>query len=290
MITKLFVLTVLGGSVGVGCGLAQASGGQSAAPARPSFEVASVKPGEPDAHRIQLMIASDSISTKNTPLKMLIQYAYSLKSDDQLSGLPSSLGSRGFDVEAKEGEDQAAAMKNLPEDEREKLVRLMLQSLLEDRFKLKVSRQTKVLPIYALVVAKGGIKMTPAAVKPVALETEPANGSAPKGGRMTMSGRGQVTGEEVPISTLADLLSRQPETGGRVVVDKTGLTGSYSMALKWTPESSAPSTGGADAPSSDSAAPSFFTAIQEQLGLKLESQKAPVELLVVEHVEEPSAN
>jgi uncharacterized protein (TIGR03435 family) len=293
MIKRLLLLLFLASSVGAGCGFAQSS---VAGEPLPAFEVASVKPGDPDARGSQLMMGLDRMSSKNMPLKMLILVAYGLKSDDQLLGLPDSLGSKGFDIEAKQAEAQAAEIKKLPADQRNTQVRLMLQSLLEERFKLKLSRQTKELPIYALVVAKSGVKMTPAVVSPVAPEPETADGPEKpkvKPGRMIMFGRGEVTGEAVSISVLADLLSRQPETGGRVVVDKTGLTGSYKMALKWTPESAAPMMGGGgggDAAPPESTAPSFFTAIQEQLGLKLESQKGPVEVLVVEHVEEPSAN
>ena len=102
-----------------------------------------------------------------------------------------------------------------------------------------------------------------------------------------MNGRGDLTATDVPISVLADVLSRQRETEGRVVVDKTGLTGNYSWNLKWTPEGPG---GGSNGAASDDSAPSFFTAIQEQLGLKLESQKAPVAVLAIERMELPSVN
>jgi uncharacterized protein (TIGR03435 family) len=287
MINKLFAFLFLGMSVGAGCGFAQT-------PASAAFEVASVKSGDPSSHQMMLRMGSARFTAQNVPLKMLIQYAYGLKSDDQLSGGPGWLGSKTFDIDAKQDDAQAAEFQKLPQDKRSAQVQAMLQGLLAERFKLQISRQTKELPIYALVVAKGGVKMKPAIAAPTAVPVSSDGAPVKRPGRMTMSGRGQVTGEEVPVSVLADILSRQPETEGRVVVDKTGLTGNYSFALKWTPESGAPAMGGSGGggapPPADDAGPSFFTALQEQLGLKLESQKGPVEVLVVEHAEEPSAN
>jgi len=112
-----------------------------------------------------------------------------------------------------------------------------------------------------------------------------------------MTGRGELNGTDAPISFLADVLSRQRETGGRVVVDKTGLTGNYDWALHWTPESPAPLFKGADnsstpesAPAQDTAGPTLFTALEEQLGLKLEAQKGAVDTLVIDSVEQPSEN
>jgi len=287
MTKKFFVLLFLGMSVGAGSVFAQT-------PAAPVFEVASVKPGDPGNHQMMIRMGNGRFTTQNVPLKMLIQYAYGLKSDDQLSGGPGWLGSKTFDIDAKQDDAQAAEFQKLTQEKRTEQLRSMLQALLAERFKLQVSRQTKELPIYALVVAKGGVKMTPAPPAPTTVSTEPAATTGKRPGRMMMTGRGQVTGEEVPVTTLADILSRQPETEGRVVVDKTGLTGNYSFALKWTPEPGASPMGGpgggAPPPPVEDGAPSFFTAIQEQLGLKLESQKGPVEVLVVDGAELPSEN
>lgn len=246
-----------------------------------SFDVASIKPGDPDNRQVQIRMTPNGFIATNAPLKMLIQYAYNLKSEDQLSGLPASLSSKGFDIDAKEDEALAAELQNLPVDQRASRVQSLLQRLLADRFKLQVDRQVKQLPIYALVVSSSGVKMIPEAKVP-----PPADAAAPKP-RRTLSKRGQITGNGVPVSTLADMLSRQPEIGGRIVADKTGLPGNYYFDLKWTPESPAAASSAAPA---DDPAPSFFTAIQEQLGLKLEPQKGPVEVVVVEHVEAPLAD
>jgi uncharacterized protein (TIGR03435 family) len=168
--------------------------------------------------------------------------------------------------------------------------RLMVQSLLEDRFKLKVSTCMKELPVYALVVAKNGPHLTPAHVAPEAVMKH----------MPTLAGwsTGELKTGAVSMRMFTSFLSGRPETGGRVVVDATSLTGSYDFTLNWTPDDvhSAQVNGGdpgmvAASPSPpESSAPSFLTALQEQLGLKLESRKAPVEVLVIDHVEEPTPN
>jgi uncharacterized protein (TIGR03435 family) len=138
---------------------------------------------------------------------------------------------------------------------------LMLRTLLADRFKLAVHTETRELTVYNLVIGKGGVKMEKA--------TEPggtANGPAMIRGTMDMA---------FFVSTLSSTL-------GRNVIDRTGLSGRYKLSLKWTPDDRS-ATG-------DNSAPSLFTAIQEQLGLKLESTKGPVEILVIDHAEKPSEN
>jgi uncharacterized protein (TIGR03435 family) len=110
-----------------------------------------------------------------------------------------------------------------------------------------------------------------------------------------MDRNGQLTGMAAPVAILADVLSRQPELGNRLVLDKTGLTDQYDWTLKWTPETPSAAMGiSASAPPNSSAAepagPSLFTALQEQLGLKLEARKAPVDIIVINQIEHPSAN
>jgi uncharacterized protein (TIGR03435 family) len=170
----------------------------------------------------------------------------------------------------------------------------MLQALLADRFKLSIHRETKELPVYALVAAKNGPKLQEAKAD----ATYPNGIKGPDGvarGGMMRIGGGEVTGQGLPIANLTRMLSQQL---GRTVIDKTGLTGKYDFTLQWTPdESQGPMFKGADgAPPGgnpappESSGPSLFTAIQEQLGLKLESQKGPVEIIVIDHVEKPSQN
>jgi uncharacterized protein (TIGR03435 family) len=164
----------------------------------------------------------------------------------------------------------------------------MLQTLLEDRFKLKLHRETKQLPVYELTLAKSGAKMPRTKAGgciPFTLDSPPPPPLAPGEPQRTFCGfRGfGVDGLnrklEVFGVTIADLVAAlQRSELRRTIIDKTGLAGTYDVRMTWA----------LDSPSSDG--PSIFTAIQEQLGLKLESAKGPVQVLVIDHVEKPSAN
>ncbi len=226
-------------------------------------------------------------SAKNMTLKMLIEEAYDVK-DSQISQAPPWFDSAHFDIEAKPEDAVAAAIDKLPRDQRQKRLRQMMQGLLADRFKLSLGHETKDLPIYALVVAKNGPKLKVSDFKPPEHpETmpPPTRGRGQPPGSMSM-GPGSITSTGNELAVLASALSNAGELG-RIVVDKTGLTGRYDFTLKWTPDSQRQ----ADATSPpDPSSASLFTAIQEQLGLKLEPQKAPMDVLVIQHVEKPSAN
>jgi len=229
-------------------------------------------------------------------LKFLITMAYDVK-DFQVSGGPSWVNSERYDIDAKEPDSIAQIMEKLPREQRGLLADSMLQSLLADRFQLKLTRGTKDMPAYALVVAKSGPKLQEA--KPVDTPAEAPSG--PNGhphGPMMRMGRGEINGQGVPLSFLASVLSQQL---GRTVLDKTGLKGNYDLTLKWTPEQgegmmmAGPGPGGGGpppdgAPPPDASGPSIFTALQEQLGLRLEATKAPAEVLTIDHVERPSEN
>jgi len=222
-------------------------------------------------------------------VKQLIALAYHVK-EIQVSGGPSWIDSERFDVNAKEEDADAAALEKLPPPQREEQLRLRVQSLLAERFKLNLQHESKEFPIYALVVAKNGPKLQES--KPVESSANPGSGGIPQMMRM---GPGELTGQGLPMDSLATLLSQQL---GLNVVNKTGLKGQYDFTLRWAAEQGRtgmiqgpPAGPGADnAPPPESSGPSIFTAIQEQLGLKLESQKGPVDSLVVEHVEKPSGN
>ena len=167
----------------------------------------------------------------------------------------------------------------------------MLQAQLADSFKLTIHRETKELPIYSLVVAKGGSKLQEA--KPGDSYANGLKGpdGRPGGAHVMRMGRGELTAQGIGMNEIAHLLT--PQTG-RTVVDNTGLKGNYDFKLHWTPDQSTPALGGPgggpDSSTSSESGPSLFTAIQEQLGLKLEPGKAPVEILVIDHVERPSEN
>jgi uncharacterized protein (TIGR03435 family) len=260
--------------------------GQSAAP-RPEFEVASIKLNKSADMRAMIMPARGGrFTATNIALQFLITIAYRVK-DFQISGAPAWLSSERYDIEAKaDGDPGFDAV--LP----------MLQTLLEDRLQFKFHRETKELPVYALVVAKAG-KLHQAEGEcgprpdgpPPALEPGKAP-TPPCGGFFIFPGR--LSGQKVAITQLIDSLSRFTN---RVVLDKTNLTGKYDINLEYTPEQGqfqGPPGGGPPGmpplPPIDPNGPSLFTALQEQLGLKLESQKGPVEMIVIDHIERPSEN
>lgn len=264
----------------------------------PSFEVASIKPNRSGDlnRRIMFQFLPGRLNATGITVKLLISMAYDVK-EFQVSGGPGWIDSQRFDIDAKEEDSQAEEEHKLPPEKIREHNQLMMQSLLADRFKLKVSHQTKELPVYALVVAKNGPKLKEA--KPG--DTYPngikgPDGVAHGGLFMMRAGGGEMTGLGIPLANLVMMLSQQL---GRNVLDQTGLKGNYDIHLKWTPDE--PQTAmfsgpaGAKPPGDnpappDSSGPSIFTALQEQLGLKLDSTKGPVEILVVDHIEQPSEN
>jgi len=224
-------------------------------------------------------------------LKLLIQQAYDVR-DFQISGGPGWITSDRYAIEAKSLDTPAGPppdFMKMSEDERKKIqerTRQMIQGLLADRFQLKVHHETKELPIYALVVGKGGSKL-----KEIGSTSDPSM----KPGMMRM-GIGQLTGSQVPLAFLVQNISQMV---GRTVVDLTGLKGNYDFELKWTPDvgqgggpfgGPPPPPGVEGPPPPDPNGPTLFTALQEQLGLKLESTKGPVDIIVIDRVEKPSEN
>lgn len=241
------------------------------APQRPTFEVAAVKLNRSESRNGGIRWLGDRFTVTNMRVKDLIAFAYGLK-DFQVSGGPSWIGSGGYDIDAKAGD----SLIKLPDRERRAQMRLMLQSLLADRFKLVLRKETRTFPIYRLVVGKNGSKLNVATVQ----------------GPFSV-GNGLIAGRGITTATLAELLSSKLE---RNVVDETHLPGRYDISLRWSPDNgAAPSAAPTSAPQADAlqpntAAGSIFTAVQEQLGLKLESAKEPIETLVVVQIERPSEN
>jgi uncharacterized protein (TIGR03435 family) len=222
-----------------------------------SFEVASVKPGRPgDARGSTFQFTpGGGLKVTNGTLKGIIETAYDVR-DFQIAGGPGWLSSQPWDISARSASDDGINE-----------TRRRLQALLAQRFQLKVHRETKELAAYALTVAKSGPKL---------LEGVSAN--TPAGVRR---GCGQMTGIRASMANLALYLSRQLE---RPVLDRTGLSGRYDFQLDWAPDSSACS-----APANDDG-PSIFTALQEKLGLRLESTKSPMEIIVVDYAEKADDN
>jgi len=239
---------------------------------RPSFEVASIKPGDPNERRRGIGNRGNQVEVLNFPLKEMIGWAYGVQKH-QIFGGPKWIDSDLFTIEAR----PSAATPLLPPEDPNGVLRLMLQSLMEDRFKLAIHRETRMEPIYELVLAKGGPKLKKSA----------GPGADGRQGIFGRPGRWDATNQGV--GALIGMLS---STLGRPVRDKTGITGRYDYTLVFTePPEPVPGVSPAEAaPPVDSNAPSVFTALQEQLGLKLESTRGPVEVLVVDNAERPEPN
>jgi uncharacterized protein (TIGR03435 family) len=251
------------------------------APTRPpTFDVISVKPNHSDFHGITLNYTPDGLRATNIPIFFLIKEAFALN-DDQLIGIPGWVHSEKYDIDAKVAEADVPSIHNLTHDQR----RQMILQILADRFKLTYHRETRTLPEYSLVIAKSGSKLH---------EFQPGNdasGSPKHAGQMKMQS-GIITASGIPIEPLTRLLS---DRVGRPVLDKTGLTGNYDFTLQWADEGHDGPPRGPDpaipvASAPEISGPSIFTAVEEQLGLKLESEKGPVQVVTIDHIEMPTAN
>jgi uncharacterized protein (TIGR03435 family) len=259
-----------------------------------SFEVVSIKPADPGDRRTMIRLPPGGrFEANGVTVKLLMRVAYDVQ-DFQIVGLPSWAESDRFIVDAKTGEAKTpdATPENpstMTDEERKALearLHTRIRTMLADRFKLKAHLETREMPVYALVIAKGGSKLKPAAE---------AAGGPPR--RSLMGGRGQLTGTGATLDMLIHLLSNAT---GRTIIDRTGLKGVYDFKLEWTPDpgemgfmGGPPPPGGPpgekEAPPAPDG-PSLFTAVQEQLGLRLEATKGPVQVVVVDHIEKPSAN
>jgi bla regulator protein BlaR1 len=267
------------------------AGAQDAQAPLPTFEVASIKvdnSGTPN-HLFQLPDPSH-FRTINMPAKDLVQYAYGVK-DFQISGGPNWIESIGYDIEAKVDDAEAAKMKGMSRNQMSDEIRLMLRSLLAGRFKLNVTHSTKESPEYALVVAKGGPKLTPTTwVAPD--PNAPKPDTPPKNGPHLLIRPGQVSAVNQPVSGLADVLAFMPEFGGKLIVDQTGIKGNYDYTVHFSSEemNQKMAAAGVPLPPTDDSAPSIFTALEEQLGLRVEPTHGPVDTYTIEHIEQPSEN
>jgi uncharacterized protein (TIGR03435 family) len=234
----------------------------------PVFDVATIKPNKSGSGRSSSLTTDHGTYTgENVALRSLLTLAFGVR-PDLIFGLPSWTENARFDVSAKVVDSDVKDLAALTREQH----RAMLQALLADRFQLKSHMETRTLPVYELVLAKGGMKFK---------ESTPA---AP-GGRSGISTRNnELTASDCPIAVFTNVLS---DSLHRAVIDKTGLTAKYDFTLKWTrDEDSAAQSADAAA----DAGPSIFTALQEQLGLKLQPAKGPVQVLVVDQVEQPSEN
>jgi uncharacterized protein (TIGR03435 family) len=232
----------------------------------PSFEVAAIRPSHPDTPKLGFKISPGELNIRNASLTDLIRFAYTVKSTAQLPKGPRWIDSDKFDIDAKIGVSQIEAMKKLSPDHRFEQDRLMVQSLLTDRFGLKLSVETKDLPVYALVVAKTGARLKEVEGLPLPQPGQspppPAPGTIPASMHMpTLTGkRGELKAGAVSMPFFVDWVSRQPEIGDRVVIDATGLKASYDFELNWSPDDGeTPMLNGVP---QESTGPSIFTALQ----------------------------
>ncbi len=240
-----------------------------AADANPTFEVATIKPSNPDQPGRFFRVNGRNFSTHNTSLAALIEFAYGIHAK-QIVDAPEWVDKDSYDINAvPDGEGQ-------PNDKQWKG---MVQKLLADRFKLAFHHDKRELSVYALTVAKG---------EPKNLAKNESGGPLPG-----LFFRPTPGGVMLPAvnSTMADFAGvMQTAVLDRPVVDQTGLTGRFDFTVKWAPDDSQFNGHAPPASPSDDPPPGLFTAIQEQIGLKLDAVKAPVDVLAIDHVEKPSAN
>jgi uncharacterized protein (TIGR03435 family) len=272
---------------------------QAQVPERPpSFEVASVKENRSGDLRSPIRTEPGGrFTATNVLLKFLIAEAFMGPQPVHLSsrivGGPDWINSMRFDINAKASTEFRSSPDGPPNE-----LLLMLRSLLEDRFKVRTHRETRELPVYELVVARADGKLGPQ------LRQSTANCDGPPPPRQpnepppcgAMRGPARVMAGGIPMRRFAEMLTAIMAVGtpasadGRLVVDKTGLSGRFAFNLTWTPEQMPTASPPPGIPPIDPNGPSLFTALQEQLGLKLESAKGPVEVLVIDSVERPTAD
>jgi len=277
-----------------------------APPPAPAFEVASIKPNNSGDGRVMMQNQPGRFVATNITLRLLIRNAYQVQ-DFQITGGPNWLGSDHFDIIAKVPDGTPAPQGPPAPGSAPSPLQLMLRSLLAERFKLTLHNETKDSPIYALVLARSDGRLGPELKKSEADCNAqfaagrgrggpmPPPGPPPPGAAMPCGiriGPGNMAVGGSPLSQFANSLGMFT---GRVVVDRTGLTGNYDFNLTWTPDQmpQRPPGAPADQPvqfngvAIDPNGPSLFTAVQEQLGLKLDSARGPVELLVIDRADKP---
>jgi uncharacterized protein (TIGR03435 family) len=261
------------------------------------FDAASIKPQAPSTDgNIRTMVQfppNGRFTGAGVSVKTLICIAYGL-SDFQVLGGPDWIDSVRYDVLATPGSALEEQLQKMKSEENQLAKRQMMQALLADRFKLTLHHDTKELPVYSLVVGKGGAKLQE--TKPDDTNPDAANASAHPAnkGRVRMSFQStaiEITATGMSMDGLARQLASQLNS---TVQNQTGLKGIYDFSLSFTPNDAASAApdpgGGANGGIADNAGTSLFAAVQDQLGLKLESKKGPVDVVVVDHVDKPSDN
>lgn len=259
-----------------------------AAPQKPSFEVASIKLNTTGRNGSAADQPGGRFVASQIPLRQLIQFAY--RGDQQFIGGPDWLDRDRWDIEAKAAEGAVAPRSRAFDLTETDTIALMVQSLLEDRFKLKAHQETREVSLYELTVARGGAKLKlsedqtppPAFVGGGGIAR---GGVLPRGG-ISILGNG-FEARAQSMAMLATVLSSL--YAGRPVIDKTGLKGLYDIQLEWNRDAGLISPTG-DGAISNPAGPSLVAAVEEQLGLKLESTKGSLPVLVIDSVQRPTEN
>jgi uncharacterized protein (TIGR03435 family) len=237
----------------------------------PAFDVVSIKPNKSGDALVGIQSTTDGFTATNYTLQKLIRVAYGVQ-DDQISGGPNWLNSLRYDVDAKMDGSVAEELQKLSSNQHKVVVGGMLQALLADRFGLRLHKENEEIPVYALVIAENGLKLQRAIPGDTYPNGFKSDGGVPLGVGC-WSQPGKLVGQGVPITPpVQDLSERYLH---RTVLDKTGLIDNYDFTLQWTP---------------DEGHGAIFKALEEQLGLKLESQKGSREILVIDHAEKPSEN
>jgi uncharacterized protein (TIGR03435 family) len=242
-----------------------------AADAHPSFEVATIKPSKPDDQRKAFIVQGRRFKIINQPLSAILSFSYDVQAK-QLIGLPPWADTDKYDIDAEPDGEGAPSGKQW---------KSMLQKLVADRFKLTFHQEKRELPVYVLSVAKGGPKLTKS-------EGDP-------NGLPGLFFRGKLGDLGVRNANMGDFTGlMQQAVLDRPVLDQTEITGRYDFTLVWTPDDSQFAGMGVKIPppaaDDGKAPPNLYTAVQEQIGLKLEATKAPADVMVIDHVEKPSEN
>ncbi|WP_160115090.1 TIGR03435 family protein [Bryocella elongata] len=275
-----FLLLALGAAGSATATAQTAAGGPAAAVASPDFDVSTVKTNNTGSGSIRISVHDDMLRADNVVVKMLLEQGFDIR-QDQILGLPHWAEVNHYDITAKVVDMTPEQRKGLNKAER----MAMMQKLLVERFGVKTHVETRILPRLDLVIAKDGMKLeefkAPPPVEGGADKPELEKFDPKRGGSMTGSNN-ELTGTGVEMAPLINFLSNQTHMP---VADKTGLKGKYSFHLKWQREDE-----GAQSGLHDDSLPTIYSAITEQLGLKLESAKGPVQVLVVDHIDLPEEN
>jgi len=261
-------------------GTEQSSAAKSTAlSANPVFDVASIHPNNSD-HTARTHIYSYAdhghFVAINATVMQLLQYAYILP-ESRILDAPAWTKSAKYDIEGKSDPGFAEKLAALPYSEAKAQLLKMVQTLLTDRFHLAAHLESRELPVYDLVVSKGGAKFASVKDEGTTIDSGTHSGST----TITIKSSSHATAD------LAEMLARFT---GRVVLDKTGLEGNYTISLKFAADDARSGLPNTETVSAPDAGPSVFTALKEQLGLELKSSKAAVDVLVIDHIDPPTEN